>query len=264
MSNDLPNPYNPTDALPGQPRSAVAFISPPGADLKIEFDAFIPGSLGKSFESYPHPTDLKNQAAFDAAIKAIAGTWLPEPGTFDTGGAGSWYYLTDNRGFGGGGHRVGFVGTVARGDVGALASKSNVFTHSTSGSAHVRWTHTGYFTSKDETGKVDGPYTKSGAVTSDEKHTDISSDESTITTTGACGYPFKAASPDIDYKLVFDVKKDHGGATLVQAEVTNNLFPYYELLINGKVVWKFVSTDTGPGVINLNRSTTEKTGWLSF
>ena len=242
MSNDSANQWVKTDPLAGPQRGVVVSVSRPGADLRIEFNAFIPGSLGSAFESYPHPADLANQAAFDAAIKAIAGTWLcePGPGGLSVNGLGPWYYITDNRTFGGGSHRVGFVGTIARADIGALAPKPNMFNHDTSGSTHIRWTHTGHFTSAGETGSVDGPYTKSAAVSSSEEHADVSSEESTVTTSGAAAYPFSAVSPDIDYKLVFHCKKDTGGATLVQVEVKHNLFPYYELLINGKIVWKFL------------------------
>ena len=234
-----------------------------GSKLNIEFDAFIPGSLGSTFERYPHPTDLKNQAAFYAAIKAISGTWLIEPASIASFGTGPWCYATDNRGFGGGSHRVGFVGSVARSDIGNLAGKP-AFTHTTSGSTHVRWTHTGSFTSNGETGSVDGPYSKSAPVASSENAIDNSVDESTITTKGSAGYPFKAASPDIDYALVFDFKRDVGGKMMVKFEVTNNLFPYYELLINGGSVWNYSSSSTGPGLTNLNRSTTFKSGWWPF
>jgi hypothetical protein len=236
-----------------------------GADLSIEFNAFIPGHLGHSFASYPHPADLQNQAAFEVALAAVPGTWKCEPGPGGVSVMGCpWYYATDNREFGGGSHRVGFVGTIARADIGALETKPKVFTHSTSGSARVRWTHTGIVTSAGETGSVDGPYSKSASVTASEHPTDASSDESTVTTTGASSYPFSCLSPDIDYTLVFDCKRDPGGATLVQAKVTNNKFPFYELLINGKIVWKYASNDTDPSLINLNTSVDDTTDWFSF
>jgi hypothetical protein len=42
-----------------------------GSTIKIEFNAFIPGSLGKPFNSFDHPTDLKNQAAFEAKLGGV-------------------------------------------------------------------------------------------------------------------------------------------------------------------------------------------------
>ena len=252
------------DASPAEAGGGAAPAGPAsGSKLNIEFNAFIPGSLGSSFASYDHPTDLKNQPAFDAAIKSLPGTWLEEPDSVAYLGNGAWCYATDNRGFGGGAHRVGFTGSIAQSDIGHLGGKTS-FTHDTSGSTHVRWKHTGYVTSKDETGSLDGPYSKSAPVTSKETAVDNSPDESTVTTSGAAAYPFSSLSPDIDYALVFDVKRDAGGKTNVKFDVTNNLFPYYELLINGGSVWTYKSSDTGPGNVNLRRSTTFKSGWWTF
>jgi hypothetical protein len=138
---------------------------------------------------------------------------------------------TDNRDFGGGSRRVGFQGTIRPSDLGSLESKGNLFTHDTSGSEHVRWVHTGYLTSKGEIGSVDGPTKKSAPVTSSEKRVDDSVTESTLITQGSAGYPFVKAAPDIDYKVKFVFKQDPAGPTAVRFEITNNLFPYYELLI---------------------------------
>ena len=60
--------------------------------------------------------------------------------------------------------------------------------------------------------------------------------------------------------MALNLKRDPTGKIAVKADIKHNLFPYYELLINGRVVWTYSATDTGPGVINLNRSTTEKSG----
>jgi hypothetical protein len=234
------------------------------AKLEIEFDAFIPGSLGKSFESYDHPKDLKNQASFEAALKAVPGTWLEEPGTFSALGTGPWCYATDNRTFGGGSHRVGFNGTVARSDIGSLAGKPPLFKHSTSGSEHVRWTHTGHFTSKNETGSLEGPVSKSAAVSSNEDRVDNSATETTVTTKGSAGYPFKALAPDIDYEVAFDLRQDPAGKTALRFTITNNKFPYYELLINGGSVWTYTSSDSGPSLTNLNESATFRSGFWYF
>lgn len=246
-----------TPVFPAQIASSVAA-------LNIVFDAFIPGTLGASFESYEHPRDLKNQVTFDAALKAVPGTWLEEPGTFSAYGTGPWCYATDNRGFGGGSHRVGFQGAIPRSDIGSLASKGNLFTHDTSGSEHVRWLHTGYLTSKGEIGKLEGPIKKSAPVSSTETKVDNSVSESIVIVKGSAGYPFKAASPDIDYTVIFVFKRDPGGQIAVRFEISNNKFPYYELLINGGTVWTYTSSDTGPGPINLNRTVTFKSGLWYF
>ncbi len=227
-----------------------------GGKASFEFCAFIPGSLGKSFSSFPYPKDLANQSAFEGMVSAISGTWLEEPGSFAAGGSGPWLFETDNRGFGGGSHRVGFKGSVSAADIGSLKSKGTLFTHGTSGSAHVRWEHTGIFTSSGETGSIKGPIRASAAAKSSEKRVDLSADESEVTVTGAASYPFSLAAPDIDYELVLRFKRDAAGKTVVSGTITTNVFPFYELMINGKSVWTYSSSGTGPGVWNLNTSQT--------
>jgi hypothetical protein len=111
---------------------------------------------------------------------------------------------------------------------------------------------------------VDGPTKKSAPVTSSEKRVDDSVTESTVITQGSAGYPFLKAAPDIDYKVKFVFKQDPAGPTAVRFEITNNLFPYYELLINGGIVWTYKSSDTGPSLNNLNRFTTFRSGFWYF
>ncbi len=128
----------------------------------------------------------------------------------------------------------------------------------------MRWKHSGHFTSSGETGALDGPTSKSAGVKGDETHEDLSRDESTVTVTASAGYPFKALAPDIDYALAFNFKRDPSGKTILSGTITTNVFPFYELLINGAVAWKFSSKGSGPGLINLNTSQTSKLGPLTF
>ncbi len=243
---------------PSAPGGAAA-----GGKLNIEFDAFIPGALGQALSTFEHPKGLKNQAAFESQLAAVPGTWKEEPGTFGALGTGPWCYETDDRDYGGGSHRVGFKGSIDKAEIGALANKPNGFAHSTSGSTHVRWKHTGTFTPTDETGSLEGPIKKSAPVTSSETHADKAAGQSTVTTSGACSYPFAKLSPDIDYTLTFDLRKADAGKTGVKFNVKNNKFPAYELLINGGSVWKYVPTDTDPGNVNLRSSDTFQSGeWL--
>ncbi len=74
---------------------------------------------------------------------------------------------------------------------------------------------------------------------------------------GEASYPFAPLggllAPDIDYSLEIVFKLQQGGINiLVTGE--HNLFPFYELIVNRKLVWKYEPTDSGPGLINLNRS----------
>jgi Domain of unknown function (DUF4157) len=232
--------------------------------LDVEFNAFIPGSLGNSFDSFPYPKDLGNQTSFEAALKGVKGTWLKEPGSFSGNNTGAWHFATDNRGFGGGSHRLGFAGRIVRAVIGSLAKAADIFNHTTSGSEHVRWKHTGIFTSKGETGSIDGPYSKSATPKSKESHEDTAADESTVTTKCAANYPFAALSPDIDYKVTFNLKREASGKLRLRFEITKNKFPFYELLIGGKTVWNYSASDPGPTLTNLSSSDTVKSGDLFF
>jgi hypothetical protein len=233
-----------------------------GKPLNIEFHAFIPGALGRPFKSFPHATDLKNQAAFDADVASVTtpNSWKPEPtktesDVKDPGSARKvWFYSTDERSFGGGSHRVGFKGTVNTGDIGALAGKGKIFDHKCDPSHRVQSTDSGYFTSSGETGKLDGPHAKTAPVTGqDEKRSDAGS-SSTVETKGAASYAFMPTlSPDIDYDVKFEFVKTATGAT-VETWIEHNLFPFYEVLVNGTTIWNYSAKDTGPTLTNLNSS----------
>ena len=255
----------------GAPASAP---SGGGKALKIEFHAFIPGSLGRPFSSFPHAKDLKNQAAFDADVAAVGSpnSWKPEPtktedDVKDPGSARKvWFYSTDERGFGGGAsHRVGFKGTVNSGDIGALASKGTTFTHDCSASHRVQSTDTGWVTSSGETGSVDGPHAKTAPVKGVTETAADSGSTSSIETKGAASYAFMPTlSPDIDYKVKFSFAKKATGGVDASASIEHNLFPFYELLVNGTPIWNWSASDTGPTLTNLNRSKTDFVGPWPF
>lgn len=124
----------------------------------------------------------------------------------------------------------------------------------------MRWKHTGYLGTKGETGMVEGPLSRWAKPAKDEKHTNTAPNESTVTTEAAANYPFKTGSPDIDYKVTFKLKRESGGKTRLRFEITKNMFPFYELLINRKLVWNYSATDPGPTIKNLSSSDTFKSG----
>ena len=235
-----------------------------GKPLEIEFYAFIPGSLGRPFKSFPHAKDLKNQAAFDSDVAAVTkpNSWKPEPtktedDVKDPGSARKvWFYSTDERGFAGGkSHRVGFTGTVNTADIGSLGGKSTIFAHSCTESHRVRSTDTGIFTSSNETGSVDGVHAKAAPVTGvTEKRTD-SGTSSTVETKGAASYAFMPTlSPDIDYSIKFQFDKKASGGVDVSTSIEHNQFPFYEIMINGTTIYTYSASDTGPTLVNLNSS----------
>lgn len=230
--------------------------SAPGKTLDIDFNAFIPAHLGKPFKSYPHQKGLKNQAAFDGAVDAVDGTWLPEPGSITRNSM--WYFETDEREWGGGSHRVGFHGTINTAALGHMMGGSVVFTHDGDPSRRVSTTDTGYFTSTGETGRVDGPYAK----TADKKHEEVVEDpapgKTTVWTKGSAAYAFMPTiAPDIDYDLAWAFQRESDGTVTVNLRIIHDMFPFYELLINGSSEYTFTSADPGPTVGNLNSSTTK-------
>jgi hypothetical protein len=237
---------------PGPPAAGAAG----GTALNIEFHAFIPAAMGKAFSAYPQYTGLKNQAAYNAAVAAVPGTWLIEPGEMQDKGA--WYCGTDERGFGGGSHRVGFAGTVNASEVGSLGA-GRIFSHSCDASHRVRAKHTGTFTSTNETGSVEGPLSKIAIPTSSEDPAINTPGASKVKTTGKAAYAFMPRlSPNIDYTVALDLRKTGSGGVEVSGEITRNKFPFYEMLVNKTTVYSWSSPDPGPTLINLNSSETEK------
>ena len=152
---------------------------------------------------------------------------------------------------------MGFTGTVDTGDIGALAGKGTTFSHDCNPSHRVRSTDTGWLTSSGETGSVDGVHTKTAPATGVSETASDSGSTSIIETTGAAAYAFRPfVSPNIDYKVLFTFVKNTSGGVDVSATITHNLFPFYELLVNGTSIWSFSSADTNPSLTNLNSSKT--------
>src|SRR5439155_23773851 len=98
-----------------------------GKKLQVQFMAFIPTWLGTPFKDTAagKTSGLTNQATFDGEVAAVTGTWASEPGQLSD----YYFFATDNRGFGGGSHRLLMSATVDSADIGKLASKGNLFTH---------------------------------------------------------------------------------------------------------------------------------------
>ena len=88
---------------------------------------------------------------------------------------------------------------------------------------------------------------------------------SAVETQGSAAYAFMPTlSPDIDYSARFHFERRPGGRTQVSGSIEHNLFPFYEVLINGRTLWTFSSSDTGPTLVNLNSSVRESLGPWGF
>jgi hypothetical protein len=60
----------------------------------------------------------------------------------------------------------------------------------------------------------------------------------------------RRGSPDIDHDVVVGICQT-GSRTLISAKGTHDAFPAYEFLVNGKVIYAYYPTDTGPTPWNL-------------
>jgi hypothetical protein len=78
---------------------------------------------------------------------------------------------------------------------------------------------------------------------------------SEIEIVGSAAYPFSRLAPNIDYRVVFVFSRIDGRRARVSFHGTHNLFPDYELIVNDVLAWKYVTLDSGPTIVNLNRST---------
>ena len=227
-----------------------------GKTLEITFNAFIPAHLGKPFKSYPHQKGLRNQAAFDAAVDAVGGTWLPEPGSVTRDSM--WYFETDEREWGGGSHRVGFHGSIDTKQLGHMAGGATVFTHDGDPSTRVSTKDTGVFTAGGETGRVDGPHSETAVKHHEEAIEDPAPGKTTIWTRGYAAYAFMpTVSPNIDYDLAWAFQREPGGTVTIHLRLMHDLFPFYELIVNGSSAYGYAATDPGPTIVNLNSSTTK-------
>lgn len=223
-----------------------------GTKVKIEFYAFIAGSLGSSYSAVEQPTGLSNQAAFDTAAGAVPGTWALEPGPTNVynplSGTYPYYFETDNRSWGGGSARLNTIGSVDSAIAGNKVGKT--FTPGGQSSQRVYANVDGFST---QTGAVVGPTKKSASIGSSETCT-TNGNETTITIKNSASYPFIAVAPNIDFKVVVKLTKNASGGVDVLVSGIHNMFPYYELLIDGTNSYRHTPTATGPGMWNLNTS----------
>ena len=193
-------------------------------EVKAEFNAFIPGSLG---------------------------TWLPEPIISLLTG---WEFKTDDRGFGEEGtSRVHTAGTAtmtsgavtsarASHRVDASHRRSKTYEAPMGEPSGERWTY--------ETKRADNR----GSVTARTE-----GGVATFRLIGAAAYPF-LPGPDIDFDVTLTVAPalGPGGGVVVTASGSHDAFPGYEALIvvggARTVFYAYRPEDSGPGLMNLNTS----------
>ena len=101
--------------------------------------------------------------------------------------------------------------------------------------------------------KKSDPY-ESGTPLIDEVE-DIDENHSRITVKAQAGYPYaEPFSPNIDFNLEINFYRMGSNYYMVEVNGTHNKFPFYELLIDGALIYDFKpdKKDDGPGLKNLN------------
>ena len=195
-------------------------------NIKLEFNAFIPGSLG-------------------ARVNGVSGTWIPEPDPTST-----WYFGTDNRSFGGGSSRVKSVSRdIKESEIGKLEGKNGIFTTSAGISKRIRKAPLlGNINSQNP---IIESQSKKAATKQTVTIKDIDACTSKITVKASGSYPFIDVAPDINYKVTFTLKKAGNGQIEVTVEGSHNQFPAYESLIDGSNIYQYMTSGSGPNLWNL-------------
>lgn len=220
-----------------------------GKKIKVEFLAFIPKSLGKPFKDTPagKQTGFTNQKAFEAQAASVSGTWAREPGQMWTD-EGASYFATDDRGFGGGSHRLRATLELDSADIGK-AGVGTGFKADCNASHQASVDVDGWI---DKTAKVVTSTKTAPATNASEAPAATGPDTTVVSHESAASYPFSSMAPNIDLSGTWTFTRDASGTVQMTASGEHNAFPYYEILVNGQSAYKFSSTDTGPGLINLN------------
>jgi hypothetical protein len=183
------------------------------------------------------------QIKADAFIPGRLGTWLPEPGNVFT----DWQFKTDGRDFGGNfqNSRIRSWAAVESKDIGDI---TNINGDAKAGPTHRRdaarpWYH----------------FVRVASISHTETFANRSEGCNTKVILQASGsYPFIDGGPDIDYKFIVYMWKHNSDEVEVRIGYDHNTFPNYEVIVDGRVLYKFDTQDTGPSIFNLALGQNEK------
>jgi RHS repeat-associated protein len=184
---------------------------------------------------------------FDAFIHGDRGTWLPEPGP----NLSNFYFKTDERGFGQfdaarRNARLFSFGSIESTKIGQ-AQQGGVTVLNNTGDSHRRRLVSPLIWGPEESKQ--SPLTTNTVTVKDGPC------ETTVTITAGAAYPFISVAPNIDYHVEFTFKKLGNGKISVKMKGKRNNFPDYEGSVDGALRYQWKSPSSGPGIINLNTST---------
>lgn len=220
---------DPSGYVDGTNRYAAYFplngTDPTGNEkIWFEFNAFIPASDGVAFPD-------------DASNKQGNKTWIYALG---------WYYLTDNRSFGGGTSRVFQRAWIDSEKLGRVGSGDWGYYYNTSGSFRVKTS------SQEKPERMDSQVTGSGKVFNSEGGT-------TVRLKASGGDPFiEPFAPNVDFEVDFNFDFDRCRPNEVKVSVNGwrNSSPNYEAIVTttpsnlkspiiGQLLYKGTGSSTG-------------------
>jgi hypothetical protein len=192
----------------------------------------------------------------DAFIgKNIGGPWFPEPGNLWN----DWEFRGDNRDFGGKfeDSRLRSWAVIDSRNIGKVHEGENIKADTDTGISYRRRTviiWPGVRAWEIQRGKQTDITHLERVSDKNERLGDAIILKSYITLEAAAAYPFVAFSPEIDYKFVFEFRMVPWKPNDMYASVSfdHNQFPDYEALVNNKLIYKYATSDKGPGFWNLS------------
>jgi len=190
---------------------------------------------------------------FDAFINGNRGSWLPEPGP----NVANYYFKTDERDFGqfnaaSRNARLFSFGSIESTKIGQ-AENGGASALSDTGDSHRRRLLTPLTWGPEET--------KKASLATNTVTVKDGPCETTVSITAGASYPFISVAPNIDYHVEFTFKKLGNGRISVQVKGSRNNFPDYEGSVDGTLRYQWKSPSSGPGLINLNTSTSFEKGF---
>ncbi len=253
--------------------------------INIKFTAFISKELGKKLKDFfvkiPYINIAVNKDAFLIDIQKVTGYWGEEPLSGLPFLKEYLFYKTDDRSFNQvGTHRLQLSASIDVSKIGLTSfyNQNTKYFKPTAGDSE-RYTiyfdrfFDNRFTDKSEVKKAN-PTSGLELVYPTFKNSLFSSltdilNSATIQASTSAGYPFTnpLTTPNIDIDLKLKILKT-SDRIYCYFTGTHNLFPCYELICNGKLIYMYDPIKfkrLGPDPINLNRTQTfEKAIYFSI